>query len=228
LHIMEYKKVKILLVDDEPDVLEILKYNLEKEGYLVYTASDGLSGKKQAMELLPDLIILDVMMPGMDGVKLCSTLRAMPEFNNSIIVLLTARGEEYSQIAGFNAGADDYIVKPVKPAVLMVKIKALLKRQFSRNHERIIMNNIIIEIDKRMVIIDNTEIHLPKKEFNILLLFASHPGKIFSREEIYQRIWGNDVFVGDRTLDVHIRKLREKLKKDIIKTVKGVGYGILD
>ncbi len=223
-------KFKILLVDDEPDILEFLRYNFEKAGYIIYTASNGIEGEKIALDVKPDLIVLDIMMPGMDGIELCNNLKGNLDFKDTLIIFLTARGEDYSQIAGFDAGADDYITKPIKPIVLLARVKALLKRhnKESINKNIIEVNNVRIDTEKRVVIFDSKEIYLPKIEFNILLLLTTHPGRIFIREEIYDRIWGQDIFVGDRTLDVHIRKLRQKLDKKVIKTIKGVGYGISD
>ncbi len=221
------KGFKILLIDDEPDILEFLKYNFEKHGYIIHTASNGFKGEKIALETQPDMIILDIMMPGMDGIELCNKLKENERFKDTLIVFLTARGEDYSQIAGFDAGADDYVTKPVKPKVLLARVKALLKRNNKGlSNSTIELNNLKIDQEKRVVIFENREIFLPKIEFNILTLFASNPGRVFNREEIYDRIWGNDVYVGDRTLDVHIRKLRKKLDKKIIKTIKGIGYGI--
>lgn len=224
---MNTTSMKILLVDDEKDIIEFLKYNFEKEGFKVYTARNGSEGKQVAKKEKPDLIILDIMMPGMDGVELCQELRALPEFEDTLIVFLTARGEDYSQIAGFEVGADDYITKPVRPKVLIARVKALLKRKTKGSivENRIEMDNLTIDIDKREVIVENEAIHIPKIEFELLVLLVSFPGKIFSREEIYAKVWGNEVFVSDRTLDVHIRKLREKIGKQHIKTIKGVGYG---
>jgi two-component system alkaline phosphatase synthesis response regulator PhoP len=224
---MEANNEKILIVDDEKDILEFLKYNFEKEGYAVYTAENGIEGKSLAFKNKPDLIILDIMMPGLDGVELCKDLRESPDFTDTLIVFLTARGEDYSQIAGFEVGADDYITKPVKPRVLLARVKALLKRKGKVKAEQnvIDLSNLIIDLNKRDVIIAGNSIHLPKIEFDILVLLVSYPGKIFTREEIYAKIWGNEVFVSDRTLDVHIRKLREKIGTDYIKTIKGVGYG---
>ena len=226
---MKNDKIKILLIDDEPDTLEFLKYNFEREGYHVFTASNGIDGRKLALKEKPDLLILDIMMPGMDGIELCSSIKAMPEFEDAIVIFLTARGEDYSQIAGFKVGADDYIIKPIKPDILMARVKALLKRHTKEKQKNstITLNNMVIDTERRLVLIDGEAIHLPKKEFSILLLLASQPGKIFTRQEIYGHIWGRDVFVGDRTLDVHIRKLREKLQSKVIKTVKGVGYGVM-
>ncbi len=221
-------KAKILIVDDEKDILEFLKYNFEKEGYEIYCADNGLKGKEMALKVHPDLMILDIMMPGIDGVELCNQLREIPEFEDTIIIFLTARNEDYSQIAGFEVGADDYITKPVRPKVLLARVKALLKRKNKKGKKQdqiIELNEISINKDKRDVIINGESIHLPKIEFDLLFLFGSHPGRIYTREEIYSKIWGTEVIVSDRTLDVHIRKLREKIGNDLIKTIKGVGYG---
>ncbi len=224
---MDTKNIGILLIDDEQDVLDFLKYNFEKEGFCVHTANDGESGKTLAEQLKPDLIILDVMMPGIDGVEVCRELREIPEMDNSLIIFLTAREEDYSEIAGFEVGADDYITKPIRPRVLIARVKALLKRKLKSKLQRNIIkiDNMLIDQDKREVIIGDQSIHLPKIEYNLLVIMASSPGKIFSRDELYYKIWGSEVFVGDRTLDVHIRKLREKIGKHLIKTIKGVGYG---
>jgi two-component system alkaline phosphatase synthesis response regulator PhoP len=224
---MDASRTKILIVDDEKDIIEFLKYNFEKEGFQVLTARNGAEGKQVARKEHPDLIILDIMMPGMDGVELCQDLRALPEFEDTLIIFLTARGEDYSQIAGFEVGADDYITKPVRPRVLTARVKALLKRK-SRGgitENRIETEDLVIDLDKREVIVEGESIHLPRIEFDLLVLLVSVPGKIFSREEIYAKVWGAEVFVSDRTLDVHIRKLREKIGKKHIKTIKGVGYG---
>lgn len=218
---------KVLLVDDEADVLELLKYNLEKEGFQVATALNGKDAIKAAKDDRPDLIVLDIMMPGMDGVEVCTLLRQLPEFKNTLITFLTARGEDYSQIAGFDAGADDYITKPVRPKLFVSKVKALLKRSGSlegTENETLESNGVRVDMEKVMVYTDGKELQLPKKEFELLVLLMSKPGKVFKRDEIYSRIWGNELFVGDRTIDVHIRKLREKLGDDRIGTVKGVGY----
>lgn len=224
---MDKNKARILIVDDEKDIIEFLKYNFEKEGFKVFSAFNGHEGKKVALKEKPDLIILDIMMPGMDGVELCQELRELPEFEETLIIFLTARGEDYSQIAGFEVGADDYITKPVRPRVLIARVKALLKRKARgiAMDNKIEVGDIIIDIDKREVIIIGVPTHIPKIEFDLLVLLASFPGKIFTREEIYAKVWGNEVFVSDRTLDVHIRKLREKIGKQHIKTIKGVGYG---
>lgn len=225
------KQAKILLVDDEPDIVEFIGFNLETEGYAVEKASTGEEAIEKAMEFIPDLIVLDVMMPGMDGMETCEKLRKIPELNNPIITFLTARGEDYSQIAGFDAGADDYIAKPVKPKVLVSRIKALLKRKSATDSDLASDNSHIISlgeivIDKERYIVKNKteELILPRKEFELLLLLASKPDKVFTRDEIYARVWGEDIIVGDRTIDVHIRKLREKIGQDHIRTIKGVGY----
>jgi two-component system alkaline phosphatase synthesis response regulator PhoP len=217
---------KVLLVDDEPDIVEMLKYNLEREGYHVLTALNGKDALKLAKASRPDLVVLDIMMPGMDGVEVCNQLRQMPEFKHTLITFLTARGEDYSQIAGFEAGADDYITKPVRPKVFVSKVKALLKRSGSDRPEGQILesNGIKIDLEKVMVYVGDKELQLPKKEFELLVLLMSKPGKVFKRDEIYSQIWGNELFVGDRTIDVHIRKLREKIGDDRIKTIKGIGY----
>jgi len=224
---MDTSNIKILIVDDEKDIIEFLQYNFDKEGYQVFTARNGEKGRELAIKVKPDLIILDIMMPGIDGVELCSELRSMPEFEDTLIIFLTARGEDYSQIAGFEVGADDYITKTVRPKVLLARVKALLKRKSKiKIEENVIdVNDIRIDKDKRDVLIDDKSIHVPKIEFDLLVLLASKPGKIFSRDEIYSKIWGSEVYVSDRTLDVHIRKLREKIGKHHIKTIKGVGYG---
>jgi two-component system alkaline phosphatase synthesis response regulator PhoP len=217
---------KILLVDDEPDILDFLRYNLQKEGYQVYVANDGKEGLQVAEQILPDMVILDIMMPRMDGVELCRHLRSKPEFSQLIIVFLTARDEDYSQIAALDIGGDDYITKPIRPRVFISRIKALLRR-LERSDET---DNIIavadLRIDRERVTVKqhDVEIELAKKEFELLLLLASKPGKVFTREEIFNKVWGVDVIVGNRTIDVHIRKLREKIGEDYIRTIKGIGY----
>lgn len=224
---MEYKDIRILLVDDEEDILEIVGYNLEQEGFEVLTAKNGKQAIKIAKKAQPQLIIMDVMMPEIDGIEACERIRAIPELSQTIITFLTARGEDYSQLAGFKAGADDYITKPIKPKLLISKIKALLRRlpSYERNNEDILyFNNLIINRIEYTVTINGNEILLPKKEFELLSLLASLPNKVFKREEILEKVWGNDVVVGGRTIDVHIRKLREKIGDDYFKTVKGVGY----
>ncbi|MCF8302717.1 MAG: response regulator transcription factor [Bacteroidales bacterium] len=223
---MENKNYKILLVDDEPDVLEFVGYNLSREGFRVETASNGREAIEKAKITEPHLIILDVMMPEMDGIETCNEIRQIPRLENSIVIFLTARGEDYSQIAGFDAGADDYVTKPVKPRVLISRIKALLRRY--REEERsdgiIELNELTIDKEKYVVTKNGKQIALPKKEFELLLLLASKPDKVFSREEIFSKVWGSDVVVGDRTIDVHVRKIREKIGLTNIKTIKGVGY----
>ncbi|MEW6468224.1 MAG: response regulator transcription factor [Bacteroidota bacterium] len=216
---------KILLVDDEPDILEILSYNLKKEKYRVFTAENGRKGIEIAEKEQPDLIILDVMMPEMDGMETCAEIRRNPKLKNTLIAFLTARNEDYAQIAGFDAGADDYIQKPIKPKVLMSRVKALLRRTGEKSEPGVLeIGGMLIDREKYLVRKGDQELSLPKKEFELLALLASKPGKVFTREEILSRIWGGDVIVGDRTIDVHIRKLREKLGEDYINTVKGVGY----
>ena len=223
---METTGYKILLVDDEKDILEFIGYNLKKEGYQVFTARNGKDAIGIAKNELPHLIILDVMMPKMDGIETCTEIKSIPELNNTIIVFLTARGEDYSQIAGFEAGADDYITKPIKPKVLISRIKALLRRykEPEKALDEIRLKDFTIDREKYLVFKDDTEISLPKKEFELLMLLASKPDKVFSRDEIFTKVWGNDGIVGDRTIDVHVRKIREKIGLDSIKTVKGVGY----
>lgn len=220
--------VKILIVDDEPDILEFLRYNLEKEGYTVFTANDGNEAIEAAKKDVPDLIILDVMMPGLDGVEVCRALREMPQFASTLIIFLTARSEDYSEIAGFDVGADDYITKPIRPRVLIARIKSLLKRKclFDYHDDIIVVGDITIDNEKRLIKKGNKVIKLPKKEFDLLLLLASKPERVFAREEIYLKLWGSDLIVGDRTLDVHIRKLREKIGEKYIKTSKGIGYAL--
>ena len=220
---------KILLVDDELDILEFLSYNLIKEDFEVFTACNGREGIEIAVKEKPHLIVLDVMMPEMDGIETCTELRKNPIFNKTIILFLTARSEGYSQIAGFDAGADDYITKPVKPNVLVSRIKARLRRfnpatEVSEDDNIIQMKGFTIDKDRYSVIKDDKEISLAKKEFLLLLLLTSKPNKVFSRDKIYNQVWGSDVIVGDRTIDVHVRKIREKLSLDNIKTIKGVGY----
>jgi two-component system alkaline phosphatase synthesis response regulator PhoP len=221
------ENIKILLVDDEPDVLDFLSYNLKKEGYEVFTASDGKSAIPIAKKVLPNLIILDVMMPEMDGIETCKELRSSPETKNALIVFLTARTEDYSQIAGLDAGADDYISKPLKPRVLISRIHALLRRRNNPEGPTGIVDvggGIKINKESYSVSVGDEQLSLPKKEFELISLLASKPGKVFSREDILHKIWGEDVVVGDRTIDVHIRKLRQKLGDDKIKTLKGIGY----
>ncbi len=227
---MKDKKTKILCIDDDDDILEILSYNFTKEGYKVYTAKNGREGIELAKAKIPDLIILDVMMPEMDGVETCTRLNEDPILRNSIKLFLTARNEDYSQIAGFDSGADDYVTKPIKPKVLVSRVKALLRRKkddiFDNHDQQISFPNLIINVEKYMVIRDGVEITLPRKEFELLKLLTTRPGKVFKREEILYKVWGDDVVVNDRTIDVHIRKLREKLNLTEIKTIKGIGYKI--
>jgi two-component system, OmpR family, alkaline phosphatase synthesis response regulator PhoP len=219
---------KILIVDDEPDILEFLKYNLVREKYTVITASNGKEAIKIATKERPDLIVLDIMMPELDGVEVCRHLRARPEFANTVIAFLTARDEDYAQIAALDVGGDDYITKPIRPRVFISRIKALLRRfdgtDTKENESILQISDLTINKEKITVSRNGEEIELPKKEFELLCLLVSRPGKVFSREEIFHKIWGNDVIVGERTIDVHIRKLREKLQHDYIKTLKGIGY----
>lgn len=227
---------KILLVDDEIDILEFISYNLEKEGYKVYTAQNGKDAIKIAEKKEIDLIILDVMMPEMDGIVTCEELRKIPKLKSTVIAFLTARGEDYSQIAGFEAGADDYITKPIRPKVLMSRVKALLKRSqlveepavSVENDNTINIGNLVIDRERYMITVEGEEMVLPRKEFELLSLLASKPGKVFTREEIYTSVWGEQVIVGDRTIDVHIRKLREKIGETHIKTLKGIGYKFVE
>lgn len=224
---MKKREIKILLVDDEPDILEIVGYNLSSEGYNVTTAKNGSEAISKAKKERPHLIILDVMMPEMDGIETCEQIRKSPELKDSIITFLTARGEDYSQVAGFDAGADDYITKPIKPKLLISKVKALLRRLKDEDEptESVVkVGNITINRDEYKIIQSGKEIILPRKEFELLSLLASRPGKVFKRDEILDKVWGNEVIVGGRTIDVHIRKLREKIGDDHFKTVKGVGY----
>lgn len=224
---MEVKDFKILLVDDEPDILEFVGYNLNKEGFQVITANNGQDALKLAKEQQPSLILLDVMMPGMDGIETCDAIRNTPEIKNTLVAFLTARGEDYSQVAGFDAGADDYITKPIKPKVLISRIKALLRRGNAVAADEsgaLEYGQLAIDLDKYQVRLKGKKLDLPRKEFELLTLLSSRPGKVFNRDEILDRIWGNEVVVGGRTIDVHIRKLREKIGDDYIKTVKGVGY----
>lgn len=214
-----------MLVDDEPDILEIIRYNLTSEGYTVETAENGLEAIAQAKKVKPQLIIMDVMMPKMDGIEACEKIRSIPELAETVITFLTARGEDYSQMAGFEAGADDYITKPIKPKVLVSKVKALLRRfKEDVEDEKIKLGNLTINREEYKIILGKEEMVLPRKEFELLALLASKPGKVFKREDILDSIWGNEVIVGGRTIDVHIRKLREKIGDEKFKTIKGVGY----
>ncbi|MBI9056624.1 MAG: response regulator transcription factor [Labilibaculum sp.] len=232
---MESNNYKILLVDDEPDILEFLSYNLKKEGFQVSTAGNGKEAIEKAKKFHPHLIILDVMMPEMDGIETCEKIRSLPDFTDVLISFLTARGEDYSQIAGFDAGADDYINKPIKPKVFLSRVKALLKRtgRISSDDSNpstsiITIGNISIDRERYLIIQNGSEFSLPRKEFELLILLVSRPQKVFTRDEIYAAIWGEKIIVGDRTIDVHIRKLREKIGDRFIQTVKGVGYKFVD
>ena len=227
---MKNSDIKILLVDDEPDILEIVGYNLKSEGYTVFTANNGLEAVNKAKETSPHLIILDIMMPEMDGIEACEKIRATKGLENVLITFFTARGEDYSQVAGFDVGADDYITKPIKPKVLISKIKALLRRikvdknTNLTNNETVVIGEIIIDREEYVVIKEGKKLSLPRKEFELFSLLASKPGKVFKRDNILDNVWGNEVVVGGRTIDVHIRKLREKIGDGYFKTVKGVGY----
>lgn len=226
---MDLTNAKILVVDDEPDILEFVSYNLKNEGCIVYTSNNGDDAILQATRINPHLILLDVMMPVMDGIETCERIRENPLLNNTMIVFLTARSEDYSQIAGFEAGGDDYIKKPVKPKVLISRMKALLKRYGNRysnepENNLISFDDLVIDEDRYLVFLNKNEIVLPRKEFKLLTLLASKPSKVFTRDEIFNFLWGTNVFVGDRTIDVYIRKLRDKLGDKRIVTIKGVGY----
>ena len=224
---MKKSDITILCVDDEPDILEILNYNLSNEGYNVLTANDGLSAISKAKEIIPNLIIMDIMMPNMDGIEACEKLRADQKFNDTIIMFLTARGEDYSHVAAYEAGADDYVTKPVKPKILVSKVKGLLRRLkkvIDNDINEIEFENIKIDREKYKVYISDKILNLPRKEFELLYLLASKPDKVFKRDKIMEMVWGGEVIVGDRTIDVHIRKLREKIGDKYFKTVKGVGY----
>ncbi len=222
---MKKNKIKILLVDDEPDILEILEFNLANEGYQIFTAKNGKEALDVADKQLPHLIILDVMMPIMDGVETCERLRMDDRYKDTLIMFLSARGEDYSQVAAFESGADDYVTKPIKPRILISKVKAMLRRFSGKETtENIVIGDLIIDIESYTVTNKGEKIILPRKEFELLALLASKPGKVFKRLKIMETVWGNDVVVGDRTIDVHIRKLREKIGEEFFKTVKGVGY----
>ncbi len=224
---MNKSEIKILCVDDEPDILEILKYNLSNEGYQISTAKDGKIAVKKAKETHPNLIIMDIMMPNMDGIEACEILRSDEAFNDTLIMFLTARGEDYSYVAAYEAGADDYVTKPVKPKILLSKVKGLLRRS-KKNSEKEVdeigFGDLRINRDKYKVYTSDKSISLPRKEFELLNLLASKPDKVFKREKIMEKVWGEQVVVGDRTIDVHIRKLRKKIGDKYFKTVKGVGY----
>ncbi len=223
---MKKKDIKILLVDDDMDILEIVGFNLEAEGYQILKANNGKEALSIAKKEQPNLVILDVMMPEMDGIETCEGMRKIPELQSTIITFLTARGEDYSQVAGFDVGADDYITKPIKPKLLVSKVKALLRRVKDEIAAEDILRVGDIEINREeyKIVKEGEEIILPRKEFELFYLLASKPGKVFKREEILDRVWGNEVIVGGRTIDVHIRKLREKIGDDLFKTIKGVGY----
>jgi two-component system alkaline phosphatase synthesis response regulator PhoP len=225
------KDIKILLVDDEPDILEIVRYNLSSQGYQIIIGKNGIEAVEKAKKHKPHLIILDVMMPEMDGIEACEKIRELPNQNDTIITFLTARGEDYSQVAGFDAGADDYIAKPIKPKVLVSKVKALLRRlkESDSSADSIVkIGDLIIYKDEYKITKKGEEITLPRKEFELLSLLVSKPGKVFKRDEILDKVWGNEVVVGGRTIDVHIRKLREKIGDKSFKTVKGIGYKFVD
>lgn len=224
---MEASDYRVLLVDDEKDIIEFLSYNLAREGFKVFSANSGKEALKIARQQIPDVIVLDVMMPGMDGVETCEALRDLEELRDTVIVFLTARSDDYSQIAALDSGGDDFITKPIKPKVFISKIYSLLRRskpQITDVPKQMELRNLKIDAEKYLVEIDERKIVLPRKEFELLFLLSTKPGKVFTREEIFAKIWGNDVIVGDRTIDVHVRKIREKIGDDIIKTIKGVGY----
>jgi len=223
---MKNTEIKILLVDDEPDILEIVGYNLKNEGYKVYAAKNGIEAIEMAKNNTPHLILLDIMMPEMDGIEACEKIRATSGLENVLIVFFTARGEDYSQVAGYDVGADDYITKPIKPKVLVSKVKALLRRikEVNTITEQVSVGNIIIDREEYVVIKEGKKLSLPRKEFELFSLLASKPGKVFKRDNILDQVWGNEVVVGGRTIDVHIRKLREKIGENNFKTIKGVGY----
>ena len=224
--VMKKENTKILLVDDEPDIVEIIRFNLEKEGYQVSTACNGQEAIDVAEKVNPHLIILDIMMPVLDGIEACERLRQNPKFSDTVIMFLTARGEDYSYVAAFDAGADDYTTKPVKPKVLVSKVKGLLRRFKDKETDqtKLEFKNLIIDREEYKIIFHDKEFTIPRKEFELFFLLASKPGKVFKREKIMEKIWGSDVVVGDRTIDVHIRKLREKIGDQYFKTIKGVGY----
>lgn len=231
---METKKSIILIVDDETDILEFLSYNLKKEGYSVFTAQNGKDAISIAKKITPNLILLDVMMPEMDGIETCEGIRNISGLSDTIVSFLTARGEDYSQIAGFEAGADDYITKPIKPKVLVSRINALLKRQRyagqkdENESNTLTISDLVIDKERYIVLKNDNELKLPRKEFELLLLFTSKPEKVFTRDEIFSSVWGDNIIVGDRTIDVHVRKLREKIGEQHIQTVKGVGYKFIN
>jgi two-component system alkaline phosphatase synthesis response regulator PhoP len=224
---MKNSEIKILLVDDEPDILEIVGYNLKNEGYKIFTAKNGIEAIEKAKKHEPHLIILDIMMPEMDGIETCEKIRATKGLENVLITFFTARSEDYSQMAGFDVGADDYITKPIKPKVLISKIKALLRRVddvSAATSDKMNIGDFIIDREEYVIVKNGEKLSLPRKEFELFALLASKPGKVFKRDDILNQVWGNEVVVGGRTIDVHIRKLREKLGDDHFKTIKGVGY----
>ena len=227
---MKNNDIKILLVDDEPDVIEIIRYNLDQEGYMIYTAHNGKEALKKAKKKIPHLIIMDVMMPKMDGIEACEQFRNDERFSDTIIMFLTARGEDYSYVAAFEAGADDYVTKPIKPKIIVSKVKALLRRlkNEEQTQEKIQIGKLIIDRDKYEVTHTGKSFSMPRKEFELLYLLASKPDKVIKREKIMEIVWGSEVVVGDRTIDVHIRKLREKIGDKYFKTVKGVGYKFIN
>ncbi len=220
------QQYKVLLVDDEPDILELLQYNLEKEGYSVRTALNGKKGVEEARAFQPDLVLLDIMMPEQDGVETCRQIREIPEMQNSYVIFLTARAEEYSEIAAFEVGADDYIIKPIKPRALMSRLSALFRRETKKNKtsNKVTIGDLVIDRTSYTVNVRQEQVILPKKEFELLFFLAQNPQKVFSRDDLLHNIWGTDVFVLARTVDVHIRKVREKIGEGYITTVKGVGY----
>jgi two-component system alkaline phosphatase synthesis response regulator PhoP len=220
--------IKVLLVDDEPDILEFLKYNLETNGFNVFIAENGIKALELAEKERPDIIVLDIMMPGMDGIEVCNQLREKKQFKNTIIVFLSARSEDYSHVAGFEAGADDYLVKPIRIKIFVAKLISLYKRK-EQVYEKIsskVIGDLTLDYEQKLIFIKDQQYQFPKKEFKIFSLLCTNPGKVFTREEIYMNIWGNDVCVSERTLDVHIRKIREKIGDDYIVTVKGIGYKV--
>jgi two-component system, OmpR family, alkaline phosphatase synthesis response regulator PhoP len=224
---MQGIRPKILLVDDEPDILEFLGYNLRKEGYEIFTASNGKAGLELALQIIPDLIILDIMMPEMDGIEMCRRLRSYKEGKQITVAFLTAKDEDFTQVAALDEGGDDYISKPIRPKVFISRIKALLRRPkfgFENEDNIIKIANITIDKEKIMVYVDENPIDLTKKEFELLLLLVTKPGKVFTREEIFAKLWGSDIIVGNRTIDVHVRKIREKIGLEYVKTIKGIGY----
>jgi two-component system alkaline phosphatase synthesis response regulator PhoP len=228
---MNWSDYSILLVDDEKDILEFLSYNLRNEGFNIFTATNGRDAVRISAEIRPHLVLMDVMMPDMDGIEACEEIRANRDLEDTLVAFLTARGEDYSQIAGFEAGGDDYITKPIKPKVLVSRIKALLKRRNIKiedsgtgSVQKIMSGDLVIDKERYLIIKKGKDISLPRKEFELLSLLISKPEKVFTREEIFDRVWGENIVVGDRTIDVHIRKLREKLGDKYIKTVKGIGY----